>query len=47
MEAIVGWYRTALGPETAQANWDQIKAAFLPRAAETLLKQIAATLGIQ
>jgi|SRR5215471_887602 len=45
LEAVVGWYRQALGPETAQANWEQIKAAFLPRAAETILKQIAAQIG--
>jgi len=47
MEAVVGWYRTALGPETAQADWNQIKAAFLPKANEPLLKQIAAQLGVQ
>ena len=47
LDSVVGWYRQTLGPETAQANWEQIKTAFLPRAAEPLLKQIASTLGIQ
>lgn len=46
MEAVVGWFRAALGPETAQANWEQMKAAFLPKASDALLKQIASQLGV-
>lgn len=45
-ESAVAWFRQALGPEAAQADWGQIKDVLLPRAHETLLKQIAPQFGI-
>jgi hypothetical protein len=46
LEQAVGWLRSVLGPEAAQANWEQICAAFLPKAPEATLKHIAGAIGV-
>ena len=45
MDPIVAWFRTAL-PGSEQANWEQMKASFLPQAQLATLMQIATQLGI-
>lgn len=45
-EAALGWFRSNLGPEAAQATMDQVKTVFLPRLASEQLAQIAKLMGI-
>jgi hypothetical protein len=46
LEAAEGWWRQFIGPDAAQANWDQIKSVHLPRVPEANLKAIAGQFGI-
>jgi hypothetical protein len=45
-EAIVAWFRQQIGPEAAQATFDQLKQVLIPRMQEAQLRQIAPQLGI-
>jgi hypothetical protein len=46
IEAATGWWRQFIGPDAAQADWNQIKTVFLPRVPEANLKAIAGQFGI-
>lgn len=45
-DAIVAWFRQQIGPEAAQATFDQLKQVLIPRLSEAQLRQIAPQLGI-
>jgi hypothetical protein len=45
-DAIVAWFRQQLGPEAANATFDQLKQVLIPRIPEAQLRQIAPQLGI-
>lgn len=44
-DPIVAWFRTAL-PGTEQANWEQMKVSYLPKASEATLVNIASQLSL-
>jgi hypothetical protein len=46
VDGVTTWFRGLLGPEAAQATWEQIKTLFIPRLSEAQLKQMAPQLGL-
>lgn len=46
VEPILNWFKTQLGPDAANATWDQMKTVHIPRLSEAQLKQIAPQFGV-
>lgn len=44
---VLDWFKTQIGPDAKDANWDQMKSVYIPRLSEVQLRQIAPQLGVQ
>lgn len=43
---VLDWFKTQIGPDAKDANWDQMKSVYIPRLSEVQLRQIAPQLGV-